>query len=179
MIDDVPEGSELEKKLTKYFKFDNEHRGSFLVSATQGESYLEDVIASHFESKNKEKRSLLISLVISQLSFNAKIRIVTHLIQTYYPKIQKEFPNLENQLESVRNFRNKMAHYSIDSRTERVMKYAGQKLSLVFHKNGKIHYQVIDKKSFEEKITLAQNVTADLAEIDEIIENKQKSKKVS
>jgi len=179
LVDDVPKGSELEKKLTIYFKFDNEHRGSFLVSATQGESYLEDVIASHFESKNKEKQSLLISLVISQLSFNAKIRIVVQLIQTYYPEIQKEFPDIENRLESVRNFRNKMAHYSIDSRTESAMKYAGKKLSLVFHKNGKKHYEVIDKKSFEEKITLAQQVTADLAEIDEIIENKQKPKKVS
>jgi len=169
MVEDIPEGSELEKKLSIYFKFDNEYRGTFLASATQGESFLVDAIAEHFESNNKEKRSVLISLILSQLSFNKKIRIFSHLLHSNYSEILKAFPTIEKELESVREFRNKMAHYAIDSKTEPVMKYAGEKLSLEYHRNGKLHHEIISKETFEEKISLSRRVTASLAEIQEMI----------
>jgi len=152
MVEEVPKGSELDKKLTIYFKFDNEHRGAFLVSATQGESFLTDAIAAHFEPNNKEKRSLLISLVLSHLSFNKKIRIFSHLLHSYYSEILQIYPTIEKELELVREFRNKMAHYTIDSKTEPVMKYAGEKLSLEYHKNGKLHHEIISKETFKEKL---------------------------
>lgn len=177
MGEDVPADSELEKNLEKYFKFDQENRGAFLVSATQGESFLDGVIATHFEIDDEEKRSLLLSLIISELSFNYKIRVFSHLMKNYYPEILHKYPNIKNQLEEVIKFRNKMAHRSIDSRTEPVMKYVGKKLSMIFHKDGKIHYELIDKRTFDEKISIAQSVTASLAHIEEEVENLQKTHK--
>ena len=176
MSGEIPKGSELEKKLIIYFKFDNEHRGAFLVSVTQGESFLANAIATHFEPNDKEKNSVFTSLVLTEISFDKKIKIFSHLLQSYYSEILKKFPTIENDLKSVHKFRNKMAHRAIDSRVEFVMKYAGQKLSLQYHKDGKERYDIITKKDFEEKIRLAQGVTSDLADIEEMITDIQKSK---
>jgi hypothetical protein len=105
---------EFRRRLEKLFDYDRVIRSHAIYEATAIEGMVETLIAIHF-CPNKQKHLSFVSLLFGrgEVPFSKKIDILQHLLQTDYPDILKTVPELINELNSLRRFRNKLAHHEL------------------------------------------------------------------
>jgi hypothetical protein len=102
----------LQKKYVQMlFEHDRVIRSHAIYESTAIESLIENIVAWHF-CPDAEKHLPFIGLmfVTAEATFSKKIEILIKILQNSYADILDDLPGLENQLNSVRKFRNKCAH---------------------------------------------------------------------
>lgn len=139
----------IEEYLTFAFDFDQETRGSYLYQSAEIESLIEQIIAYHYCGDDVKKLNSFLSLVLSEINFNSKIRIFIKLLEKY-PEFKRNFNVIKSSLENVRNFRNKLAHSKLDT-SYKFIQQRHHKIRLIMHKDEKIQFLEITKKIMEQK----------------------------
>ena len=116
----------LQKKYVQMlFEHDRVIRSHAIYEATAIESLIENIVAWHFCS-DAEKHLLFTGLmfVTAEVTFSKKIQILMKVLQDSDADILDDLPGLENDLDSLRRFRNKFAHNELilDEEKLKVMK---------------------------------------------------------
>ena len=146
-----------------YFDRDRNIRGGYLFQSTWIESLLEEIIAYHFCPSDKKKRGQILSMVIPDLNFSSKIRIFLNLIKQY-PKLLKQYEHFKDDLDNVRDLRNKFTHSMLDSSVNYLEKKTG-KIRYIYYRNGHKQYFEITEQGFNKKINEIANLHEELGEI--------------
>jgi len=119
-------------------------RGPLLDQAILIELLVQDTIRSHF-CQDTRKWALLDDLILNQLSFDRKIWILDKLLKLNYEDLDSDFPMLNRHLESIKNYRNKIAHSLLDTDPEWLLseKKKTDRIRLKRSKNGKPFDEVL------------------------------------
>lgn len=165
MGENVPKGSKFEKQLTKNYNFDKKVRGEYLIQTSWVELFISEIIAFHFVPNDKKKQELLSSIIVGEIRFADKIMIFSNLIRKYYPKIKEKYPILIDDLSTIRNYRNRLAHYTPYTKKEYISKFHKNKIRLVSYKHGKEMSKEITKKEFKKELSKCMTVTEILSDI--------------
>jgi len=148
----VDNSSDEEKQIDKQYQLDREIRGSILEQAITIEGFVEDIIATHF-CPDLERRYLLHSLIIStpHLGFPSKVKILKGLLRICYPDLLQNFPDVIDELDKVRRFRNRIAHSALDTTPEWLANKFTDRIRLVYYKDGRREQQVVTLDDIKEK----------------------------
>ena len=90
-------------------------RGSILNEVALLEVMIDIFIATHFCANHRERKDFLTMVLPSNVViFENKRAIFKKLIEKYYPSFKAKMPNYHAFLETVRDYRNKFAHYTLN-----------------------------------------------------------------
>jgi hypothetical protein len=103
-------GDELQKKYIELlFEHDRVIRSHAIYEATAIEGMIESIVAWHF-CPDVDKHLSFTALVTAGMPFSKKIDVLMKLLKNSYSDILTDVPELKNKLNSLREFRNKLAH---------------------------------------------------------------------
>ncbi len=143
------------KRVRLLFEQDRLIRSHAIYEATAIEGMIETIIAWHFcpdEEKHLSFKALM--FVSTEVMLRKKIGILEHLLRNYYKDILEDLPNIINDLNSVRNFRNKFAHHELILDEDKVKKDGISLRSI--NRNGKVVEEFISSEDADKKIRMAQ-----------------------
>jgi len=164
-IDDDPELTEQIEHHYKHAKqLDNEIRGSYLHRAIVIDYLISDIVSNHFCS-DREKTKFLFSVISKEVNFSRKIRIFKQILEACYPDLSKKYKNLSKELNSVGEFRNKIAHAMLDSSQEFLEEKHEDRIQLIFYSKGKEEKLTITLSEKERRIEKADEIIYNLTKI--------------
>jgi len=168
---------EIWERLDKLYKRDVKYRGRVLTLSITIEHILSEIISHHFCS-NEYQRNLMFSLILTEsgLMFKKKILIFKKLMELQYSDLLKKYPELVDSLEDVRDFRNKLAHFMLDTSEETIRKNAKEQINLIYHKNGRKHPITISKDKFFKKWEACNTVIKTLIKVRKEVEQRSKKR---
>lgn len=165
-----------EKSLPEQFEFvhefDSDSRGKYLIQATLIENLIDEILGYHFCPDNKVNREMLVATIVNDLGFSTKINNLLKILKTSYPKLHKNSPKLKNQLEHVRELRNKFAHSTPDF-TERFLEKKTDYIRLIFYKNGKKETQDLSFSFIIRRLKECTGIILQLTKILEVISKRK------
>jgi len=172
----VNKGNELDKQLEQLFQLAQHIRAPFLEQAIFIEKLIEDIIAKHF-CPEEERRTLFFSLVINgtELTFSSKIDILDRLLQLCYPIVVKSYPQLINEIQKIRRFRNRVAHALLDTSETFLSHNYNDRIQLIYYEDGQTKQQVVMTTEIEERLRECTKVVKVLVEIQEKITKRESS----
>ena len=165
LIESVSKGSEIDRILKINYQHGLEVRGNYLVDAIEIEGIIDDVLAIHFFKNNDAQYVDFQGFILKELQFGAKIKILVSLLNSKYPNLLNKHTSLANELEKIRDFRNRLAHSQLDTTVEYIEKKQTDRIQLMFYKDGKRQYQEITKADFDKKLQEVSSVKISLMEI--------------
>lgn len=95
------------RRLGELLEFDASMRGTFIIQSITIESSIDRIVMHQFAL---EDENLFMSLILKNLQFSKKIKIVDALLKLGYPSFKKKYPKLIKRLEEIAILRNKLAH---------------------------------------------------------------------
>ncbi len=144
-----------------------EYRGIILTNCIGVENFLSQIIAEHeTKSIDKETRLQFLSDKFSKKRFIDKIKQFKGIIKDNYPELYELFKKHIDQLDDIRETRNKTSHYFFDYSEE--LDKEGEyptTFCLQSYKNGKIDEFFINKDVCEEYTKLCKKTIQQLLEI--------------
>lgn len=143
------EFNDLKEHLQFTFDFDQDTRGSYLYQTAEIESLVEQIIAYHYCSEDLKKMNSFLSLVLSQLNFNSKIKIFLKILEKYI-EFKDEYPIIKTSLPNIQSFRNKLAHSRLDTSYEFIQRRQ-RKIRLISQRDEKIQLLEITEKLVKQK----------------------------
>ncbi|MCV0372402.1 MAG: hypothetical protein K5793_02480 [Nitrosarchaeum sp.] len=156
---------EIQKKIQFYHDLDVKSRGSFLIQANWIESDIDGILALAFCGNNKSNLDLIRSTLLKRLTFDAKIDSLNKIIKLRYKgmgekdvKTKPLFDNLANNLETIRKFRNKLAHSSLSLTDDFITKDPKDRIPIRTYDDGKEKYLEIMKKEIEDKLAVTTEI---------------------
>jgi hypothetical protein len=162
--------NQLSESLKKQYELNDKIRGSYLARVTLIEGVISDIISQHFCTE-KDKRELLLHLILGSSSFSFKNRIdaLGHLMKLKYPILINEYPDLIKKLNTVRKFRNKISHSMLDTQIEFLEKNHEDRIKLDYFQSGTKKSIVITEKEWRRRIIETEGILFDLNNIQEMI----------
>lgn len=160
----IDENSELVKQADVEYKLATRIRAPFLEQAIVIDRLIADIISQHF-CPDEEKRTLFFSLITNgiTLSFHASINVFEKLLKLCYPDLYEK--HLFKKLDTIRNFRNRIAHSMLDTSEEFLAKGYTDRIRLVVHMDGKQKHQTITNKDINERLGKCTEVILALVNI--------------
>ncbi|HZS73822.1 MAG TPA: hypothetical protein VFA69_04885 [Candidatus Nitrosotalea sp.] len=158
MEGDIVKDPEKIKLLDHIYKFDSLYRGKYLIMSNWVEDTIGGLISEHFIPKDKNKRDLLYSLILINIPFNSKIRIFLQILERSYPSLNDKHSSLKQDLERIRNLRNRFAHSVLDTSDEFLEKKQYDRINLEFHKDGERKFHEITQKYIDGEISFVGRV---------------------
>jgi len=149
-------------------------RGQLLTNLAEIESILGDTMAFHFYPGDKNKRDEFTSLMIyeSGIQFHVKIRLFVKILKLYHKNLYSKFPDLEEDLEKLKTFRNVLAHSRLNVEPKNIAKHPDL-FRFEHYKDGKMGYTAVTKDIFSEKLKLASKIFHELLDIQDKISNQE------
>ena len=89
-------------------------RGEFLNGTAWMDVLLTDIV-SHYFCFERERRMLFFTEVASTMSFRAKTLLLEKVLRYEFPEVLSQYPKLRQRLDSLREFRNILAHNHLDT----------------------------------------------------------------
>ena len=77
------EFNDLKEHLKFTFYFDEQTRGMYLYQSAEIESLIDQIVAYHYCREDSKKMNSFLSLVLSELNFNSKIKIFLKILENY------------------------------------------------------------------------------------------------
>lgn len=141
-------------------------RGPFLDMVIGVDRWIAFIISQHF-CPEVEKRTLFLSLITNgtTISFAASINVLEKLLKLCYPDLYDE--HLFKKLETLRRFRNIIAHSRLDVSKEFLAKGYTDRIRLVVYRDGKERHQIITEKDILERVEVCGKIIDALFKIHE------------
>lgn len=176
----MSDGLSVEKKyheqLEEVNKIEKEYRGEFLSQSNIIEFMTAQVISKHFFPNSSDKYDYLFSIMLKEISFHSKIRILIKILNKYYLGLLKEMPfELEKELEVVRDFRNRIAHSVFDTSAKFLSKMKKDTVRFEFYEDGEKKFQEINRSEFNSRLLNTLKVIEGLGHLSTKIEKSQKN----
>ena len=171
----VDKNSERHKQLMALVQLATKIRGSFLNMMIDIDRLIAVIISQHF-CPEVERRKLFFSLITNgtTISFHASISVLKRLLKLCYPDLYDE--HLFTKLETLRRFRNMIAHSRLDMSKEFLAKGYTDRIRLVVYRDGKERHQIITTGDGLERVVAAKEVFDALTNIhDEVVTRVSKS----
>lgn len=156
---------ETTEKLQFYHNLDNNTRGAFLVQANWIESDLDTVLSFIFCGDNEEQRNLLKSTLLKKNTFDSKSQILMSLIRITRPDLIEKYEGLKGKFDSIRKFRNKLAHASLYLDDEFIKKNPKDRILIKIFEDGKEKHPEILVKDVEDRLVQASAVMMELGKL--------------
>ncbi len=153
-------GDELQKKyIAVVFEHDRVIRSHAIYEATAIEGLIESIVAWHFcPDADKHLSFIALMFVTAEVPFSQKIEILLKVLKNSYADIVMDIPGLENKLNSLRKFRNKLAHSELVLDDKKIdARKLGISLRSVGRK-GKLVEEFISAEQCDERIKAAQRL---------------------
>ena len=102
-------------------------RGPVIIQSILIENFIELSILDHFFHKGEQdERNHFKDVILNELSFSKKIRILFSIMKNYYPELFRIYKPFRKQLDKIRVYRNEIAHsfqiVTTESYDEKVIK---------------------------------------------------------
>jgi len=148
----VDKNSERQKQGMALLELAAKMRGPFLDMVIGVDRWIAFIISQHF-CPEEEKRKLFLSLITNgtTISFAASINVLEKLLKLCYPDLYDE--HLFKKLETLRRFRNTIAHSRLDVSKEFLAKGYTDRIRLVVYRDGKQKHQTITDGDILERAT--------------------------
>ena len=146
-----------------------EIRGRILNSVAVIDVKISEILTAYFCNDNK-KKGLLMSEVFSNQAYGlrTKIRLLETIVKRDFDFYIKDNACLFKDLESLREFRNDVAHATIDV-SEKAHKNADKEVGFVFYKNGERKTKIVSFKKADDYRVKANMVSGRLTEIGRLL----------
>ncbi len=126
-----------EKVAQEYHAYAREIRGRYLNSAAVLDIELAEILSEYF-CKESTKDLFFAEIATSQpFSFRFKIELLSKILKLDYQGYLEEYPELLKTLNNIKEYRNKLAHATIDVSDEALSKDKITGVGFVTYKNGK------------------------------------------
>lgn len=153
-------GGELQKKYVELvFEHDRAIRSHAIYEATAIDGLIESIVAWHFcPDASKHVSFIALMFVTAEVPFSKKIEILMKVLKNSYADIVMDIPGLENKLNSLRKFRNKLAHSEFILDDKKIdARELGISLRSV-NRKGKVIKEFISAEQCNEQIRAAQRL---------------------
>jgi hypothetical protein len=111
-------------------------RGEFLTATAWMDVLLTDIV-SHYFCPDKNRRTFFFTEVAGALNFRSKTLLLEKILNYEFPDLLVKHPRLRERLDSLREFRNVLAHNHLDTSKESLAKRKPGEAVFVKYKLGK------------------------------------------
>ena len=168
---------ELNEYVLNFETNENEFRGKVLSWSMSVEQLIGEVITKHFVSESNNLK--FSSIVLPHIFFEKKITILQSILDLKeYVEIKKEYNKIIGNLNSIKDYRNKLAHWHSDLFENIVnSKYGKKDIIILSYKKGNVISKKITEGQQKSIIKLIRKSISDLRGISMKINrlNKQKN----
>jgi len=145
-------------------------RGRFLNTVAVIERDIAVILTEYFCTADEGKRELFFGKMAEKLSLQKKKEILIEIVRNDYPLYWEENKEILDHLHDIQEFRNKLAHSTIDVSDEALSRPIEEGVGFIQWRKGK----PITDKEFEDLEVKANMVHATLADIRSLLPFKQK-----
>jgi hypothetical protein len=154
----------------KYHEMARQIRGRYLNSVAVLDTELAEIITEYF-CKEGPRRDLFFSEIATsqQLSIRVKKEIFFKIFKTHLKDYVKDYPLLNKRFDSVINYRNSLAHATIDVSEEALIKDKVTGVGFVGYKNGKREVQFISREDADFRQAEINTLLGDIRDIRKLV----------
>ncbi len=145
-------------------------RGGFLSSVAVIERDIAVILTEYFCKEDENKRELFFGKVVEKLSLQKKKEILIDIVKNDYPKYWEDNKEILTELQTIQEFRNKLAHSVVDVSDEALLRPIEEGVGFVQWKKGR----PITDKEFEDLEVRANMVSSALSDIKQLLTFKEK-----
>jgi hypothetical protein len=153
------------QKVQFYHDLDAKWRGRFLIQTNWMESDVDTVISYLFFGKDTEKSNLFRSTILKRMTLDTKIQTLHQILQIKFPDLATEHEKLNGKLDSIKKFRNKLAHADLTITRKFIEKDPKDRIPIKIFEDGKEKSQEILVKDIEDKLVLTTEIHTSINEI--------------
>lgn len=145
-------------------------RGRFLNSVAAIERDIAVILTEYFCTEDECKRDLFFNKVAGKFSLNKKKEILIEIVKNDYPRYWEEHKRFVIDLQSIQEFRNKLAHSVVDVSDEALRRSIDKGVGFVQWKQG----EPVTDEEFENWEVRANMVSSVLSDIKRLLPLKEK-----
>ena len=145
-------------------------RGSFLNSVAVIERDIAVILTEYFCTEDEVKRNLFFDKVAGKFSLNKKREILIDIVKKDYPRYWEEHKQFLIDLQSIQEFRNKLAHSVVDVSDEALLRPIEEGVGFVQWMKGK----PVTDQEFERWEVKTNMISTVLIEIRRLLPFKEK-----
>jgi hypothetical protein len=149
-------------------EFAAELRGKFLNGSAWIETLLGDILATYF-CRDSERRGLFFSEVANDMRLSSKATLLDKILQREFPQLLKAYPRLKKRLDSLRGFRNRLAHAHIDTSEHALATRKSDEVTFIFYEDGQMKRQQVTRDEAQRRANEANQLRKDLVEVQRVI----------
>ena len=149
-------------------EFAAELRGKFLNGSAWIETLLGDILATYF-CGDSERRALFFSEVANDMRFSSKAALLDKILEREFPQLRKAYPRLKQRLDSVRRFRNRLAHAHVDTSEAALAARKSDEVTFIFYEDGQMKRQQVARADAQRRANEANQLRKDLVEVQRTI----------
>ncbi len=154
----------------KYHEAAREIRGRYVNSVAVLETEMARFITGYF-CVDDYRRDLFFSEVATgqAMMLNAKIKLLTKILKRDYQGYLENHPDLLKQFDSVRDYRNQLAHATLDVSDEQLTKPEVDGIGFVYYKDGQRQVHFVSLADAEEKQVEINMLLGNLNELQSLL----------
>jgi hypothetical protein len=145
-------------------------RGRFLNSTAAIERDIAVVLTEYFCTEDEFKKDLFFNKVAGKFSLNKKKEILIDIVKNDYPRYWEEHKQFLIDLQSIQEFRNKLAHSIVDVSDDALGRPIEEGVGFVQWKKG----EPVTDKEFEDWEVRASMVSSVLSDIKRLLPFREK-----
>jgi len=149
-------------------EFAAELRGKFLNGSAWIDTLLGDILAAYF-CADPNRRGLFFSEVANDMRLSTKATLLDKILQHDFPHLLAAHPRLKKRLDSLRAFRNRLAHAHIDTSERALAAKRTDKVTFIFYEDGQMKHQHVTRADAQRRASEANQLRKDLVEIQRAI----------
>jgi len=146
-------------------------RGRFLNSIACIERKIAIILTEYFCIQNESKKELFFHKVAEKLTLQKKKEILVDILKQDYPNYWEKNKRIYNDLQSIQEFRNKLAHSIVDVSDEALSRPIEEGVGFIQWKEG----TPITDKEFEDWDVRSNMVYSKLFDIEQLLPYKEKT----
>ncbi|SRR6266704_696591 len=144
-------------------------RGRFLNYVAVIEHDIAVILTKYFCTEDEEKRALFFTKIAENLSLQRKKEILIEIVRNDYPRYWEEHKQFLNDLKSIQELRNKLAHSILDVSDEALARPLEEGVGFIQWKKG----EPITEAEFEDWEMRSNMLSSTLAEIKRLLPFKE------
>lgn len=151
-----------QRSVDKRLEHNRSTRSEVISIVIQIESHIEQTIAWHFCSDEKKHAAFISFLFMDgQITFSQKITILKKIMRSFYNDINSQISSIYNQLDKIRELRNKFAHSQLEipypewiteTRTKEALKPLAEGIDFTYFKDGRMVNEFLPLEKIKESI---------------------------
>jgi hypothetical protein len=149
-------------------EFAAELRGKFLNGSAWIETLIGDILAAYF-CGDSERRGLFFSEVANDMRLSSKATLLDKILEREFPQLRKTYPRLKQRLDSLRAFRNRLAHAHIDTSEAALAAGKSDEVTFIFYEDGQMKRQQVTRAGARRRADEANQLRKDLVELQRAI----------